>query len=140
MFRFAIASALCVLALAWASAAVSAPAGGDVSAPAGRWLAEDIRGGVIDRLQTVLEISPDGRISGSGGCNRMSGTATIAGDTITFGPIASTKMACSRTAMNQENRFFAALNDVRAWRFDPARHKLTLLGADGTPLIVLARM
>ncbi len=69
----------------------------------------------------------------------MSGMATIAGETIRFGPIASTKMACSPPAMHQEDRFFAALNDVRAWRFDPARRKLTLLGADGTPLVILAR-
>src|SRR5262245_16033622 len=47
--------------------------------PIGRWLAEDIRGGgVIDRVQTVLEIAADGGISGSGGCNAMRGTATIA--------------------------------------------------------------
>jgi putative lipoprotein len=139
MVRFPIAP--CVLALALASAAVSAAAGEDVSTPAGRWLAEDIRGGgVADRLQTVLEISPDGRISGTGGCNRMAGKATIASAAITFGSIVSTKMACPPAVMNQESRFFAALNDVRAWRFDPVRRKLMLLGGDGTPLIVLAQM
>lgn len=69
--------------------------------PAGRWLAEDIRGGgVIDRLQTVLQIGADGAVSGSGGCNSMTGTATISGDSITFSPIASTRMACTPAAMN----------------------------------------
>src|SRR5262245_48511789 len=71
--------------------------------PAGRWLAENIRGGgVIDRLQTILELGADGAISGTGGCNVMRGKATISGDTIAFGPIASTRKACSPAVMNQE--------------------------------------
>lgn len=107
----------------------------------GRWLAEDIRqGGVIDRLKTVLEIGADGAISGTGGCNRMAGKATITGDAIAFGPLASTNMACTPAAMDQEAKFFAALRDVRTWRIDPLRCKLALLGADGKPLIVFARM
>ena len=109
--------------------------------PTGRWLAEDIRGGgVIDRLQTILEIAPDGAVSGTGGCNRMMGKASIVNDVITFGQIASTQMACTPAAMNQERKFFDALRDVRGWRADPMRRKLILLAADGTPIVVLARM
>lgn len=36
----------------------------------------------------------DGKLSGSDGCNQLTGPATVRGDTITFGEIASTKMAC----------------------------------------------
>ncbi|MBN9082182.1 MAG: hypothetical protein BGP04_08385 [Rhizobiales bacterium 62-17] len=109
--------------------------------PNGRWLAEDIGGGgVIDRLQTVLDIAPDGAVSGSGGCNRMAGRATISGDRINFGRIASTKMACVPAAMNQEAEFFAALADVRAWRVDPQRGKLMLLDAQGRAIVTLASM
>ncbi|WP_244641977.1 YbaY family lipoprotein [Chelatococcus reniformis] len=109
--------------------------------PAGRWLAEDIRGaGVIDRLQSVLEIAADGRVSGSGGCNRMSGRATITGDRISFGPLASTNMACTPAAMNQETKFFAALAGARAWRVDPKRRKLVLLDGENRPLVVFTRM
>ena len=108
--------------------------------PAGRWLAEDIRGGgVIDRLQTVLEIAEDGTITGTGGCNRMSGKATISDDGIVFGPIAATSMACTPAAMDQESKFFEALGHVRKWRVDPARRKLALLDEGGSTLIVLAR-
>ena len=115
---------------------VAAPA-----SPAGRWLAEDIRGrGVIDNLQTVLEIAEDGKVSGSGGCNRMSGMATLTGEEITFGPIASTKMACAPAVMDQEMKFFAALSEVRTWQADPSRGKLTLLGKGGDVLVVLSRM
>jgi putative lipoprotein len=107
--------------------------------PAGRWLAERIRdGGVIDRIQTILEIAPGGVVSGTGGCNRMGGQATISRDTIAFGEIVSTRMACAPPVMDQEQRFFAALAQVRRWRFDPATRKLILLDADGKPLVVLA--
>ena len=120
------------------TAAAAQPA---ATAFAGRWLAEDIRnGGVIDRLQTVLELGADGAVSGSGGCNRMTGQAVIAGDGITFGPLASTKMACVPAAMNQERKFFDALRDVRRWRVDPVRRKLILIDAKSQSVVVLARM
>lgn len=109
--------------------------------PNGRWLAEDIGGGgVIDRLQSVLEIAANGAVSGSGGCNRMAGKAKIAGNRLSFGPIASTKMACPPAAMNQEAKFFAALADVRGWRIDALRRKLILLNAQRRAIVVLAQM
>lgn len=109
--------------------------------PDGRWLAEDIGGGgVIDRLQTVLEIAPNGAVSGSGGCNRLTGKANIAGDRLSFGPIASTRMACTPAAMNQEAKFFAALANVRGWRIDAARQKLMLLDGQNRAIVTLARM
>ncbi len=108
--------------------------------PAGRWLAEDIGGaGVIDRLQSVLVIDPDGKVSGSGGCNRIMGRAEIAGPAIKFGPIATTYMLCVPAAMDQEGKFIAALGAARAWRIDAPRGKLILLDADGKPVLVLAR-
>jgi putative lipoprotein len=111
------------------------------AAPTGRWLAENIEnGGVIDRLQTVLEIAADGSISGSGGCNRMAGKAVISGDRITFGPIASTNMACTPAAMDQEQKFFEALRRVQSWNIHIGMQKLALLDADGKPLVVFARM
>jgi putative lipoprotein len=111
------------------------------TSPAGRWLAEDIRGsGVIDYLQSVLEIAGDGGISGTGGCNRIMGKARIEGATITLGPLATTRMACSPAVMDQERKFLAALEAVRSWRIDTARHKLLLLGAGGETLVVLTRM
>ena len=111
------------------------------NSPVGRWLAEDIEGGgVIDRLQTILEIAEDGAVSGTGGCNRMIGKATISGDALTFGTIGSTQMACTPAAMAQERKFFDALEKVRNWRVDTQRRKLTLLDAQGKRLVAFARM
>lgn len=112
----------------------------DAVSPAGNWLAEDIRGGgVIDRVQTVLEIAQDGTVSGTGGCNRMAGSARIGGDTIAFGPLAATQMACPPAIMDQEARFFAALDAVRGWRIDEARQKLELLDDGGAAVLIFAR-
>ena len=44
--------------------------------------------------QPNLDIQNDGTFSGSDGCNRLTGKGSIDGDSITFGPIASTLMAC----------------------------------------------
>ncbi len=44
--------------------------------------------------QPNLTIENDGTFSGTDGCNRLSGKGSIDGDTITFGPMASTMMAC----------------------------------------------
>jgi heat shock protein HslJ len=56
-----------------------------------------------------------GRLSGSGGCNRITGTYRVDGDRLTFGPIASTRMACPE-AMDQEQAFLKALAGVTSYR------------------------
>jgi heat shock protein HslJ len=36
----------------------------------------------------------DGKLTGNDGCNQLTGTATVTDDTVSFGDLASTKMAC----------------------------------------------
>lgn len=131
-----------LLALApLALAGRSAQAAGSGPFPAGKWLAEDIRGGgVIDYAQTVLEIAGDGRVSGSGGCNRIGGSATVKGDRMTFSRMISTQMACTPALMHQESRFLDALADVRRFRVDARRHKLLLRDAGGKTILRFSRM
>lgn len=107
----------------------------------GKWLAEDIDGGgVIDRLQTTLEIRDDGIVTGTGGCNRYAGSATVDGNTIKFLPMASTRMACSTAAMRREGKFHATLEKIRAWRIDEARRKLILLDGQGFEMMRFSKM
>lgn len=114
---------------------VAAPA-----SPVGRWLAEDIGGGgVLDRVQTTLDLSDDGQVSGSGGCNRIGGQARIDGDGISFGQMISTMMACPEAVMAQEAKFIAALEQARGWQLDAAQGKLSLLDDQGQVLMVLTR-
>ena len=127
---------LTCLALLLAGAAYAA-----AGTPSGKWLAEDIDGGgVIDRLQTTLEIRDDGIVTGMGGCNRYAGSAKFDATTIKFLPMASTRMACSAAVMNQESKFHATLDKIRTWRIDEVRRKLILLDGQGFEMMRLSRM
>ena len=85
----------------------------------GNWLVEDIGGrGVIDRARSTIAFDDQGRVSGSGGCNQFNGPVSIEGSSLTFGPLASTRRACTEALMNQEDRFFAALDAARTYRYD----------------------
>jgi heat shock protein HslJ len=125
-----------MIAVAAALAVVAAQPAAAQSTPVGKWLAEDIGGGgVVDRLQTTLELSEAGEATGNGGCNRYRGTAEFSITAVSFGPLASTKMACAPAAMEQEAKFHKALAEVKAWRIDTGTHKLTLLDAKGAELV-----
>jgi putative lipoprotein len=106
-----------------------------VSGPQGQWIAESIGGVSVSKdVATTLDLA-DGKASGQGGCNSYGGSVTIKDDTIVFGHIASTMMACAGPAMDQERRFHAALNRTRRYRIDGGT--LTLLDESGATLAVL---
>lgn len=116
-------------------------AGAVPTALVGRWHAESIRRrGVVANVRTVIDIAADGRVTGSGGCNRISGGMTIEEAHISFGPLISTEMACAPTIMNQERDFLSALGDARLWRIDEQRDRLILVDAHGRTVLRLLRM
>jgi heat shock protein HslJ len=105
----------------------------------GSWLAEDIGGrGVIDDLQTTLEIRGDGAYGGMAGCNHFTGTFSLSGAAITFGPAAATRKMCVPAVMDQERKFFEALKAELTWRIEGS--KLVLGGRNGKSLLQLASM
>jgi putative lipoprotein len=109
--------------------------------PKGKWLAESIRNaGVIDKQQSMIEIAADGKVAGKGGCNGFGGTATIAGDKISFASLVATRMACPPAVMDQETKFLSALNDARRWMIDDQRGKLILFDSSNREILLLARM
>jgi copper homeostasis protein (lipoprotein) len=59
--------------------------------------------------------SEDGRVSGFGGCNRLTGGYSLDGSSIEFSEMASTMIACAKGA-DIERAFLAALGNVRSWR------------------------
>ena len=71
------------------------------------------------------------RVTGSGGCNRLSGSYQVNGDRISLGLVASTMMACV-DGMKTEQNFLKALGRAIRWRISGQR--LELLDAAGTPL------
>jgi heat shock protein HslJ len=69
-----------------------------------------------------LELDVDAaRVSGSGGCNRLSGSIELdeAGGLV-IGAIATTRMACADQVMARERRFLAALEATRSYRVEEA--------------------
>ncbi|MFT3851268.1 MAG: META domain-containing protein [Ilumatobacteraceae bacterium] len=80
----------------------------------------------------------DGSVSGNAGCNNFNGSVTVDGDSLTFGPLASTMMACTKDALTQqETDFLAALKNTAS--FSARGDTVTLLAEDGTITVTLAR-
>lgn len=73
------------------------------------------------------------RVSGSGGCNRISGGYTLKGQKLTFGHVMSTMMACDGV-MDTEQNFLNALTKVKRWKI--ARRQLTLMDGSGKAVAV----
>ncbi|PPD45858.1 MAG: META domain-containing protein [Methylocystis sp.] len=134
-------SAMRFAALVGALAFLSTPAAAQtISWDGATWLVEDIAGrGVIDNAQTTLVIGPDGKTSGSTGCNRFIGKATIAGDRIRFGQMGVTLRACPPALGDQERKFLTALKQARAARLD-AMGRLQILSESGEALLTLTRL
>lgn len=98
------------------------------------WLVEDIGGrGVVDNVRTTIAIAAGGEVTGSGGCNRLRGTAQIDGSSLAFGPIVTTRMMCPPAVMDQEGKFLRALELTRAFRIDGPY--LKFLDRDGAELV-----
>ena len=87
---------------------------------AGReWLIEDIGGkGVIDNSPASLLFLPDGQLAGNAGCNRMIGSYTQDGETLTIGNAGATLMLCPPALMEQETRLLDLLPAVQSYRID----------------------
>jgi heat shock protein HslJ len=78
----------------------------------------------------------DSRVTGSGGCNSLSGSYRRSSTALRIGPIASTRMACADPGRSDvEARFVAALQATNSFNLKGAQ--LTLLDSRALPLAVL---
>jgi heat shock protein HslJ len=84
----------------------------------------------------TLSVEPGGRVSGETGCNRYTGEVSVDGAALTFGPLATTRMACEPPRMEQERAVLDALAGVTGWSVDEGG-RLHLTGA--TELVLVAR-
>ena len=83
------------------------------------WRLEDFPGTpVLDSAAPTLEFPAEGQAAGSASCNRFSGPVTVAGDSITFGPLAVTRMACPEAVMRQESAYLEALGKAERFRVE----------------------
>lgn len=84
----------------------------------------------------TLSIS-DGTALVATGCNTGSAPVTIEGDTLSFGPLAMTKMACDDARMQLESQIVTVLSGTPTWSIEAAT--LTIRnGADGLTFGVVA--
>jgi putative lipoprotein len=104
-----------------------------------QWKLINLRGSALSGesgAQAHLMFQPDGRFSGSTGCNRVSGSYTADGEALTFGAAATTRMACKGAAMQMEDAFLRMLEAVSGWRVEGSR--LHLLDGGGQTLATFA--
>ena len=81
------------------------------------WALKEIDGrAVIDRVQSTIRFEGNDRIVGWGGCNRYFATVRSGFNYFEVGPIGSTRRICPPVVMEQEERFFAALQKARSIR------------------------
>ncbi len=84
-----------------------------------------------------LTIAADGSVSGTTGCNRMTGSAQVSDTTVTFTPMATTRMACPEENMDIERQILAVLDGEVSYTVDA--DTLTLRKPDNTGLILTAQ-
>jgi putative lipoprotein len=98
------------------------------------WRLEDLGGdGVLDRVEATLEFPEEGRAAGNGSCNRFFGTVEIERGSISFGPLASTRMACAEPISNQEAKYLEALRGAERFTLDASTLSIYSKGM-GKPL------
>jgi heat shock protein HslJ len=124
------------------AALASCANGGDVtSAPAlesSYWKLVELNGKPVTtpdnqhEAHIILRGGQPPALSGSGGCNRLMGSYTLAGDTITFGRAAMTMMACPE-GMDTEQAFIAVLEGTKHWHIDGSQ--LLLLDDAGKTVV-----
>nr|WP_321252079.1 YbaY family lipoprotein [uncultured Ruegeria sp.] len=103
------------------------------------WVAMGLNGAVLETDKfPEITFAEDGSFSGSGGCNRFSGQAEIAGTDIAFPDnMAATLRACPPPQDEVEREFFQALQDVTTYAFKG--DTLNFLNSAGEPVVQLNR-
>ena len=86
----------------------------------------DLPGQVLADIRPTISFSGDGTVSGNAGCNTFSGTYTVDGSNLTFGPLASTKIACEGAKGTLETAFLGAIQATTTYEItDAGELKLT---------------
>jgi heat shock protein HslJ len=95
------------------------------------WRLTRLQGDAVRRFPNQSEpqiVLQSGRLTGSDGCNRLTGNYSVAGATLSFMQLASTRMACMN-GIAQAEQFNSALAGVARYRI-AGRHLELLDGAD----------
>lgn len=99
----------------------------------GNWRAVRALGGDVNGPELSIN---GGEVSGTGGCNRFSGSAVINGSALKFGPLRATKKFCAGK-MDTETVFLSALDATRA--FAVSGSELVFTDETGSPVAIFKK-
>lgn len=83
--------------------------------PGGSWQVVELDGVAIEPADEVVLVLEKGRVGGSNGCNRLTGSYSLMPG-FSFGPLGSTRMACHGRRAEVEAAFTAAVSRINDWR------------------------
>jgi putative lipoprotein len=95
------------------------------------WKLVELNGGAVkpgEGKELHMTLRGDDQVAGYAGCNQFTGSVTVTGDGLSFGPIASTRRMC-QDVMQQEDAFLQALEN--AHRFSISGEDLAVEDANG---------
>lgn len=84
--------------------------------PSGSWRVIELGGAPVAPSENVTLVFDQGRVAGSTGCNRFSGSYALA-QGFAFGNLATTRMACPGRRGELETAFTGAARRVNDWRY-----------------------
>jgi heat shock protein HslJ len=123
----------------WNTPGLTIPAAPNIALEGQYWKAIELAGKPTPaqdpQREAHLQFQAGGRVSGSDGCNRLTGTYQRSGDRLTFGQMAGTQMACL-DAPGIEEAFRDALKNVARFAIDADR--LEFFDASGARLAVFS--
>lgn len=100
------------------------------------WRVTELTGEAVPPgVDVTMRFDAEGRVSGSGGCNRYFGSYQLTDGALQFGALGMTRMACPGDRMLVETRFSGAMAQVVQAGLDAAG-ALILKDAAGSPVIV----
>ena len=95
------------------------------------WKLVELNGGAVqpgEGKELHMVLRGGDQVGGYAGCNQFTGSVTVTGDGLSFGPIASTRRMCVE-AMQQEDAFLQALENAQ--RFSISGEDLAIRNAGG---------
>lgn len=99
------------------------------------WVIEDLNGhGMMDYSHATVQFLPDGRLVGSGGCNRLMGRYQQEQGELSLEVSGTTRKSCAEALMNQEHAVLELLGRIKHYRLEDTR-TLRLISANGDYLL-----
>ena len=105
------------------------------------WKVVEVGGvAVMDSVQPTLAFDNSGQASGATPCNRYSATVMLSGNSMTFSPLTTERIACTDTTrLAEEQTFLTDRQGVKTYELDAAG-QLRLMDANGQTVIRLQRL